>query len=205
MLHLHPRGQARYPEGGRRREDETPAGGVRVRANTTRRQAPGRRAPRELATRGCRPVPPLVWLRSPRFFTPYRPTRTRQDLPCTSAGDPAPRVSSSRRQIRGERRAVCPQDVPGPPLAANGRHHQQPVNLKLARAPDPRATHRNTLVMRRSEHGRDCSQHCCQVTSQRLTRGDRSGMSAQRAASDGRSWTMRPLLRIRGSCPQRAR
>ena len=137
VLHLHPRGQARYPEGGRRREDETPAGGVRVRANTTRRQAPGRRAPRELATRGCRPVPPLVWLRSPRFFTPYRPTRTRQDLPCTSAGDPAPRVSSSRRQIRGERRAVCPQDVPGPPLAANGRHHQQPVNLKLARASEP--------------------------------------------------------------------
>ena len=34
------------------------------------------------------PVPPLVWLRSPRFFTPYRPTRTRQDLPCTSAREP---------------------------------------------------------------------------------------------------------------------
>ena len=43
-----------------------------------------------------------------------------------------------------ERRAVCPRDVPGPPLAANDRHHQQPVNLKPARAPGPRATHRNT-------------------------------------------------------------
>ena len=32
VLHLHPRGQVRYPEGGRRREDE-PQEGVRVRAN----------------------------------------------------------------------------------------------------------------------------------------------------------------------------
>ena len=39
---------------------------------------------------GSRPRAPRVWLRSPRFFTPYRPTRTRQDLPCTGAGDPAP-------------------------------------------------------------------------------------------------------------------
>ena len=34
VLHLHPRGQARYPEGGRRREDEPPGKGVRIRANT---------------------------------------------------------------------------------------------------------------------------------------------------------------------------
>ena len=40
--------------------------------------------------RGARAPNPRVWLRSPRFFTPYRPTRTRQDLPCTSAGEPAP-------------------------------------------------------------------------------------------------------------------
>ena len=40
---------------------------------------------------GSRPRAPRVWLRSPRFFTPYRPTRTRQDLPCTSAGTPHPR------------------------------------------------------------------------------------------------------------------
>ena len=39
---------------------------------------------------GLPPRTPLVWLRSPRFYTPYRPTRTRQDRPCTSAGDPAP-------------------------------------------------------------------------------------------------------------------
>jgi hypothetical protein len=34
MLHLHPRDQARYPGGGRRREDEPPGEGWRVRANT---------------------------------------------------------------------------------------------------------------------------------------------------------------------------
>jgi len=34
VLHLHPDGQARYPEGGRRREDEPPEERWRVRANT---------------------------------------------------------------------------------------------------------------------------------------------------------------------------
>ena len=44
---------------------------------------------RRTVTRGlAAPVPRFVWLRSPRFFTPHRPTRTRQDLPCTSAGEP---------------------------------------------------------------------------------------------------------------------
>ena len=33
VLHLHLRGQARYPVGGRRREDEPPGEGRRVRAN----------------------------------------------------------------------------------------------------------------------------------------------------------------------------
>ena len=43
---------------------------MRVRANTTRRQAPGRRAPRELATRGCRPVPRLYGSGRPAFSPP---------------------------------------------------------------------------------------------------------------------------------------
>ena len=45
---------------------------------------------------------------------------------------------------------ACPRDAPEPPSTANGRHQQQPVNLKLARGLNPRATHQNTLVMRRS-------------------------------------------------------
>jgi len=32
---------------------------------------------------------------------------------------------------------TCPPDVPEPPLTANDRHHQQPVNLKLARDLNP--------------------------------------------------------------------
>ena len=43
-----------------------------------------------------------------------------------------------------------PRDVPEPPSTASDRHQQQPVNLKLAQALRPRATHGNTLVMRRS-------------------------------------------------------
>ncbi len=45
---------------------------------------------------------------------------------------------------------ACPRDVPEPPSTVNGHHQQQPMNLKLARDSDPRATHGNTLVMRSS-------------------------------------------------------
>ena len=44
VLHLHPRGQARYPEGGRRREDEPPGRGGAFALVPRRRRAPGRRA-----------------------------------------------------------------------------------------------------------------------------------------------------------------
>jgi hypothetical protein len=40
--------------------------------------------------------------------------------------------------------------VPELPSTANDRHQQQPANMKLRRALKPRATHENTLVMRRS-------------------------------------------------------
>jgi hypothetical protein len=50
---------------------------------------------------------------------------------------------------RVSRRQACPPDVPEPPSTVNSRHQQQPVNLKLARASSLRATHENTLVMRR--------------------------------------------------------
>jgi hypothetical protein len=38
------------------------------------------------------PVPPLYGSGRPAFSHPYRPTRTRQDLACTSAGEPRTRV-----------------------------------------------------------------------------------------------------------------
>ncbi len=42
-----------------------------------------------------------------------------------------------------------PRDAPERPSTANDRHQQQPANMKLARALNPRATHGDTLVMRR--------------------------------------------------------
>jgi len=36
---------------------------------------------------------------------------------------------------------VCPRDVPEPPLTANDHRQQQPANMKLARALNPRAMH----------------------------------------------------------------
>jgi hypothetical protein len=44
----------------------------------------------------------------------------------------------------------CPRDVPELPLIANDRRQQQPANMKLMRTLNPRTTHENTLVMRRS-------------------------------------------------------
>jgi hypothetical protein len=88
VLHLRPRGQARYPEGGRRREDEPLREGWRIRASTEETSSTRATSTWRTVHAGARaPVPPCM-ARSPRFFTPYRPSRTRQDLPCTSAGEP---------------------------------------------------------------------------------------------------------------------
>src|ERR1700733_8608619 len=62
-----------------------------------------RRGPRGLsrAPGACRPGPRCVWASvAPAVSPPHRPTRPRQDLPCTSAGNPAPRVRSFK---------ACPQ------------------------------------------------------------------------------------------------
>ena len=70
VLHLHPRGQARYPEGGRRREDEPPGKSgafapilrdVEHQGDEHLESGPGG---------GSAPVPPCVWPRRPCCFTP---------------------------------------------------------------------------------------------------------------------------------------
>ena len=101
VLHLHPRSQARYPEGGRRREDESPREGWRIRAHTGETSSTRAMSTWRTVHAGARaPRAPRVWLRSPRFFTPYRPTRTRQDLPRTSTGEPrTPSLSRPRRSV----------------------------------------------------------------------------------------------------------
>jgi hypothetical protein len=80
--------QARYPEGGRRREDEPPGKGGAFAPIPGDVEHQGDEHLESGPDGGSRPRAPRVWLRSPRFFTPYRPTRTRQDLPCTSTGEP---------------------------------------------------------------------------------------------------------------------
>jgi hypothetical protein len=82
----------RYPEGGRRREDEPPGEGWRVRANARDDEHQGDEdLENPPAHPGLPPRTPLRMAPVARCFTPYRPTRTRQDLPCTSARNPAPR------------------------------------------------------------------------------------------------------------------
>ena len=87
VLHLHPRGQARYPEGGRRREDEPPGKGgafAPIQETTSTRATSTWRTVR---ARGCRPGPCGVWAVAPAVSTPHCLRGTRQDLPCTSAGE----------------------------------------------------------------------------------------------------------------------
>ena len=74
VLHHHPRGQARYPEGGRRREDEPP-GKECAFAQHRRRRAPGPRAPAGLSTPGLPPRTPRRMDCRPRCFNPSLPTR----------------------------------------------------------------------------------------------------------------------------------
>jgi hypothetical protein len=45
---------------------------------------------------------------------------------------------------------ACPRDAPEPPSTANDHHRQQAANMKIGHALNPRPTHENTLVMRRS-------------------------------------------------------
>jgi len=88
---LGPVGEARYPGGGRRREDEPPGKGGAFAPIPARRRAQGRRALGTVwRTRGCRPRPRGVWAVAPAVAAPHCLRGARQDLPCTGAGDPAP-------------------------------------------------------------------------------------------------------------------
>ena len=86
---------------------------------------------------GSRPRAPRVWLRSPRFFTPYRPTRTRQDLPCTSAGEP--RTPSWRSTLTFTTTGEGAWPPPNPPWDDGDR--TEPVKsaygVPLGSAPPP--------------------------------------------------------------------
>ena len=76
VLHLHPQGQARYPEGGRRREDEPPR--ERVARTRQMQETTSTRATRTWRTLPYPGLPPRTPRRMgcrPRCFNPSLPTR----------------------------------------------------------------------------------------------------------------------------------
>jgi hypothetical protein len=100
VLHLHPQGQARYPEGGRRREDEPPGKGWRVRANTEETSSTRAMSPWRAVQAGA--LPPCVGLVGPAVSPP--------DVLADAAG-------SSLHQLGGtphpcDRRAISVQLAP---------------------------------------------------------------------------------------------
>ena len=113
---LGPAGEARYPEGGRRREDEPPGkGGAAApvpegddHQDTEQLENwlhPGARHPRTPLSMGT-PIASLP--------PPCCPRGTRQDLPCTSAGEPRPPEFDPSRRVspRCPRPAINSQRSP---------------------------------------------------------------------------------------------
>ena len=81
-------GERMNPQGRARRAITEDREGWRVRANTEETSSTRATSTWRTVHAGARaPVPPVYGSGRPAF-TPYRPTRTRQDLPCTSAGEP---------------------------------------------------------------------------------------------------------------------
>ena len=80
-------------------------------------------------------------------------THSPASSPATTAAktDHHPRARHHRQALPERARQTLPNHVqttwPLTPPTANDRHQQQPANMKLARALNPRATHGNTLVM----------------------------------------------------------
>ena len=87
----------------RRPTDEPPGGGWRIRAYTERRRAPGRRALENGPRGGSRPRAPLVWLRSPRFFTPTVLRGRGRIFPAPARGEPRTPVNQSVNEMRRAR------------------------------------------------------------------------------------------------------
>jgi hypothetical protein len=71
----------------------------------------------------------------------------------------------------------CPRDVPELPSIANDGRQQQPANMKLGRALNPRATHENTLVMRSSLGGAELPTVVRDSSSPRRFRSSLTGRS----------------------------
>ena len=90
-----PAGPSPLPGGGRWREMTARGGSGASAPIPGDNGAPGDEHLESGPRGGSRPrVPARMGFVAPAVSTPHRPTRTRQDLPCTSAGNP--RIPSSR-------------------------------------------------------------------------------------------------------------
>jgi len=85
----------------------------------------------------------------------------------------------AHRAPRPRSASACSQDAPELPSTAAGRHQQQPVILKLARALNPRAAHGNTLVMRSSVSCGSCIVVLLRQVSLPATPADLAGLTAR--------------------------
>jgi hypothetical protein len=85
----------------------------------------------------------VTWLltRNVRFHTPVVKQVLRSSRVIDGAAPPGTWPTHYGR---------VPPRCPELPSTAHDRHQQQPANMNLARASNRRATHRDTLVMRRS-------------------------------------------------------
>jgi hypothetical protein len=84
----------------------------------------------------------------------------------------------------GSGREACPRDVPELPSTANDRHQQQPANMKLVQALNPRAAHGNTLVMRSSPSWTTTLPTQVAPVEQTYTPNSRSAARRSRATED---------------------
>jgi hypothetical protein len=93
VLHLHPRGQARYPEGGRRREDEPPGEGWRVRAKPGDDEHQGDEDLENSSVPGAAAPHPAAYGLSPPLFQPLTAYAAHGRIfPAPARGTPHPEV-----------------------------------------------------------------------------------------------------------------
>ena len=89
VLHLHPRGQARYPEGGRRREDEPHGEGWRVRADAGDDEHQGDEGLENPHAGARAPVPPVYGSGRPAFSPPTVLRGRGRIFPAPARGNPS--------------------------------------------------------------------------------------------------------------------
>ena len=146
MLHLHPQGQARYPEGGRRREDEPPRGGWRVRANGGDDEHQGDEDLENSSVPGPAAPHPAAYGLSPPLFQPLTAYAARGRIyPAPARGGPRPRVWAISGPLALVMRGLS-RSVAEPFPCTPGRYEAHTVQLPKLTAPLPSAGRGSTEI-----------------------------------------------------------